>query len=53
MWYRLSYENGYREVGDRLGLVESELTPGQLAEAKQLYAQWKPGKCQTDSYNFV
>jgi TPR repeat protein len=48
VWYRLSYESGCREAGQWLNLVESELTSVQLAEARKMYAQWKPGNCQAD-----
>ena len=48
VWYRLSYENGDKDTEGSLKQVESELTPQQLAEAQQLFEQWKPGNCQID-----
>ena len=48
VWYRLSCEGGDKDAEDSLKQVESELTPQQLAEAQQLFEQWKPGNCQID-----
>jgi hypothetical protein len=39
VWYRLSYEGGYKDAEDSLKQVESELSPHQLAEAQQMFAQ--------------
>jgi len=51
VWYRLSYEGGDKDAEDSLKQVESELTPQKLAEAQQLFEQWRPGNCQIDLTN--
>jgi len=48
VWYRLSYEGGYKDAENSLKQVKSELSHDQLAEAQQMFAQWKPGNCQID-----
>jgi TPR repeat protein len=48
VWYSLAAQGGDAQAMEQLSRVTAELTPEQLAEARQQLAEWQPGKCEKD-----
>ena len=45
MWYMLADSSGYSTASWKLVYVERALTPDEIAQAKQMFRDWKPGDC--------
>jgi hypothetical protein len=45
MWYRLAEKNGAWGAKEGLEYITARLSPGELAEAEQMFHDWKPGQC--------
>ncbi len=45
MWYSLAAANGLTRAGSTRDFIDDQMTPAQIAEAKRLAAEWKPGDC--------
>lgn len=45
VWYSLAAQGGDAQAKEQLSQVTAELTPEQLAEARQQLAAWQPGQC--------
>jgi hypothetical protein len=48
VWYSLAAQGGDAQAMEQLSRVTAELTPEQLAEARQQLAEWQPGQCEKD-----
>jgi hypothetical protein len=48
VWYSLASDGNNTVADNSLSMVIQELAPDQIAQAKHLLNEWKPGYCKTD-----
>jgi TPR repeat protein len=48
-WYSLAANNGDSRAGELLKKVSKQMTPGQVAEAERLVAEWEPNPAECEA----